>query len=114
MATRFVSDAIHQFQFRKGEFLEKIIENLQCCKCGAIPTPNQKNRYNCFDNSHTLCESCKANCKCGSPVGKRPNPIFRKMLEELPGPWFCPHYKTGCREKFVRAEWIDGHAQING
>ena len=44
------------------------------------------------------------------------------MLEELPGPWFCPHYKTGCREKFVRAEWIDGHddhqsiqlAQING
>ena len=102
MATRFSP---------KRESLEEIIENLQCYNCKAIPGPNrdERNRYNCVNNSHTLCETCKAKCNCGSLVGKCPNPTIHQILEKLPVPWFCPHYKTGCREKFLKAEDIDGH-----
>merc|ERR1712176_1482599 len=95
----------------KRESLESIIESLACYKCDAMPGPNGdgRNRYSCVDNSHSLCESCKTKCKCGSSVGKCPNPIFQKMLAELPVPWFCQHYQTGCRENFLRPEWIDDH-----
>ena len=85
---------------------EKIVESLQCYECKAIPGPNeeQRNRYYCVDNTHTLCESCKTKCICGSSVGKCPNPSVHQMLKGLP--WFCQHYKTGCRNFFVKAEDI--------
>ena len=96
--------------YPKQESLEKIIENAICYNCAAIPGPNgnDRKRYNCVDYSNTLCETCKAKCKCGSSVGKCPNPIFHQVLEELPVPWFCPHYKNGCREK-LPVEGIDEH-----
>ena len=102
MATRFNP---------KDEHLGKFIETFKCYKCNAIPGPNEdeRNRYNCVENSHTLCETCKKKCKCGSSVGKRPNPMVHQILAELPVPWFCPNYKTGCREKFLKAEDIDEH-----
>ena len=93
------------------ESLEKIIENLKCYKCNAIPGPNgdKRNRYNCVNNSHTLCETCKAKCKCGSSVVKCPSPLVHQILEELPVPWFCSHYKNGCRENFLKIDGIDDH-----
>merc|ERR1712218_715902 len=98
-------------RFNLKESLEKIIENLQCYKCKAVPGPNgdERNRYICVKKSHTLCETCKAKCKCGSSVVKRPIPLVHQILEEMSVPWFCPHYKNGCREKFLKTEDIDGH-----
>ena len=93
----------------KTESLEKIIESLQCYECKAVPGPNgeHRNRFRCVDNLHPLCETCKTKCKCGSLVGICPCPTIHQILEELP--WFCPHYKTGCRETYVKAEDIDEH-----
>ena len=96
----------------KTESLEKIIESLQCYECKAVPGPNgeQRNRFRCVDNLHPLCETCKTKCKCGSLVGICPCPTIHQILGELP--WFCPYYKTGCRETYVKAEDIDEHKKI--
>ena len=84
----------------KCEELLKLIPELQCHKCKNVPGPNvklkQKNRYSCFDSSHTLCEKHKTKCPCGSLVGKSPSPVIAKLLQNLP--WMCKNYKMGCRE----------------
>jgi len=89
--------------------LENTIESLQCYKCKAVPglTTEKQNRYSCVDESHQLCEKCKSACKCGSAVGKRPNPTTKHILKDLPA--FCPHYRYGCREVFVQADDLDYH-----
>ena len=82
---------------RQQELL-RFISDLQCHKCKDVPGPNEngKNRYSCFDSSHTLCEKDKLKCPCGSLVGKNPSPIIAKLLKDLP--WMCQNYKRGCHE----------------
>ena len=93
----------------KRESLENIVESLQCYKCKAVPGPTeeQKNRYSCLDNSHELCEDCKAACECGSVVGQFPNSTIKQILKDLP--MYCPHYKGGCRQIFEKNEDLEGH-----
>ena len=93
----------------KRELLKNIVESLQCYKCKAVPGPTeeQKNRYSCLDNSHELCEDCKAVCECGSVVGKFPNSTIKQMLKDLP--MYCRHYKNGCRQIFEKDEDLEGH-----
>ena len=67
----------------------------------------QRNRYNCNEKSHPLCEKCKDLCKCGSVVTKCPSPVVHQILKDLP--MFCPHYKKGSREVFARAENLEEH-----
>ena len=98
MASRFDS---------KRELLKNIVENLQCFKCKAVPGPTekQKNRYSCLENSHELCEDCKAACECGSVVGQFPSSTIEQILKDLP--MYCPHYKSGCRQIFEKDEELD-------
>ena len=93
----------------KCELLESLIESLQCYSCGAVPGPSeeQRNRYNCIDYSHQLCEDCRERCMCGSPVVENPNPMTQKLLKNLP--MYCKHYISGCREMFAQAEDLDYH-----
>ena len=97
----------------KTEFLENIIESLQCFKCKDVPgfDEKQKNRYNCIDNSHQVCEKCKdlGKCACGSLFSNNPNPIARQILKDMLV--YCPHYKRGCRETFARSEDLNYHQQ---
>ena len=62
----------------KCEELLGLIPELLCHECKDVPGPNgnQKNRYSCFDASHTLCEEHKKKCPCGSKVGKSPSPVM--------------------------------------
>ena len=100
MASRFDS---------KRELLKNIVESLQCYKCKAVPGPTeeQKNRYSCLDNSHELCEDCKAACECGSVVGQFPSSTIKQILKDLP--MCCQHYKDGCRQIFEKDEDLEGH-----
>ena len=95
----------------KTEFLENIIESLQCFKCKDVPgfDEKQKNRYNCIDNSHQVCEKCKdlGKCACGSLFSNNPNPIARQILKDMLV--YCPHYKRGCRETFAQFEDLNYH-----
>ena len=77
----------------KCGLLQNIIEKLQCFRCEDVPGPNgaDMNRYNCFSHSHSLCEKCKNDCPCNSPVGKNPQPILQQLIKDLP--WYCPNYK---------------------
>ena len=96
---------------KREELLLGLIPNLQCHECKDVPGPNgnQKNRYSCFDESHTLCEEHKHECPCGSKVGKTPSPVIAKFLQNLP--WMCQNYKTGCRESKVNVEDLEHHQQ---
>ena len=93
----------------KHEELLRFISDLQCHKCKNVPGPNgkQKNRYSCFDSSHTLCEEHKTECLCGSKVGKSPSPIIANLLQNLP--WMCQNYKTGCRESKMNVDDLEYH-----
>ena len=84
--------------WQRRQDLLRFIPDLLCYKCLDVPGPdeNGKNRYSCFDSSHTLCEKDKLKCPCGSSVVKNPSPITAKLLEGLP--WMCQNYKRGCRE----------------
>ena len=95
--------------FSKHEELLRLIPVLQCQKCKNVPGPNgkQKNRYSCFDSSHTLCEKHKTNCPCGSMAGKSPSPVIANLLQNLP--WMCQNYKTGCRESRMNEEGLQHH-----
>ena len=95
----------------KRKSVEAVIESLQCFKCKDVPgfKEEQKNRYNCVNESHQLCEKCKEKCDCGSLVAKRPNPIVLKMLKDLLV--YCQNYKTGCREIFAKAEDLEDHQE---
>ena len=97
-----------RFQIKR-ESLENVIESLQCYNCKSTPGlgEGEKDRFSCFNESHQLCKDCKNRCKCGSEVGKNPNPILRKMLED--SPMYCPHYKTGCRQVFSKSENLEDH-----
>ena len=66
----------------KSQQLLKHIQDLQCHKCQDVPAPNddKKNRYSCINESHVLCENHKAECPCGSLVGKKP--VFPKIFED--------------------------------
>ena len=96
---------------KNESLLENTIESLQCSKCKAVPgfTNEQQNRYSCLYESHQLCEKCKSVCKCGSVVGKRPNPALKQILKNLPV--YCPHYNNGCREIFNQAELLNDHQE---
>ena len=93
----------------KCEELLGLIPELQCHECKDVPGPNgnQKNRYSCFDASHTLCEEHKKKCPCGSKVGKSPSPVIAKLLQNLP--WMCQNYKTGCLEAKMNIQDLDHH-----
>ena len=54
----------------KCDELLKLLPDMQCRKCKNIPGPDgdQRNRYQCFNESHALCEEHKAECPCGSKV----------------------------------------------
>ena len=54
----------------KCDELLKYLPDLQCRKCKNVPGPEgeQRNRYYCINESHTLCEDHKAECPCGSKV----------------------------------------------
>ena len=57
----------YQFQ-NKCDNLLKLLPNIQCHNCKAVPGPRaaDRNRYVCR-NSHHLCEECKyEKCPCGS------------------------------------------------
>ena len=97
-----------RFQIKR-ESLENVIETLQCYNCKSVPGlgEGEKDRFSCFNESHQLCKDCKNRCKCGSEVGKNPNPILRKMLED--SPMYCPRYKTGCRQVFLKTENLEDH-----
>ena len=97
-----------RFQIKR-ESLENVIESLQCYNCKSTPGlgEGEKDRFSCFNESHQLCKDCKNQCKCGSEVGKNPNPIIQKVLEDLP--MYCPHYKTGCRQVFSKSENLEDH-----
>ena len=97
-----------RFQIKR-ESLENLIETLQCYNCKSVPGlgEGEKDRFSCFNESHQLCKDCKNRCKCGSEVGKNPNPILRKMLED--SPMYCPHYKTGCRQVFSKSKNLEDH-----
>ena len=66
----------------KHEELLGLISELQCHECKKVPGPTQKDRYSCTDAAHTLCEEHKANCPCGSLVGKIPSPFIAKFLQD--------------------------------
>ena len=91
----------------KSQQLLKHIQDLQCHKCQDVPAPNddKKNRYSCINESHVLCENHKAECPCGSLVGKKP--VFPKIFEDLP--WMCQNYKHGCREIKSDVEELEYH-----
>ena len=100
----------------KRKMLESVIETLQCYNCQAVPgfKEEQRNRYNCNENSHQLCEKCAISvvgryyfCMCGSAVSRSPNPVVHQILKGLPV--FCPHYKRGSREVFGKAENLEEH-----
>ena len=93
----------------KREELLGLIPELLCHECKDVPGPNgnQKNRYSCFDASHTLCEEHKKKCPCGSKVGKSPSPVIANLLQNLP--WMCQNYKTGCREAKLNVEDLEHH-----
>ena len=65
-----------EFQSKCNQLLE-LPPEMQCHKCKVAPGPNvdERNRYKCTNvcESHTLCEAHKAECPCGSVVGKRPS-----------------------------------------
>ena len=96
---------------KNESLLENIIETMQCFNCEAVPglANELQNRYSCVDKSHQLCESCKVSCKCGSLVGKYPNPTVKQILKDLPS--YCQHYNNGCRQIFLQAqaESMDDH-----
>ena len=93
----------------KCGLLQSIIEKLQCFRCEDVPGPNgvDMNRYNCFSHSHSLCEKCKNDCPCNSPVGENPQPILQQLVKDLP--WYCPNYKKGCRSIFDDAKMLEDH-----
>ena len=93
----------------KCEELLGLISELQCHECKDVPGPNgnQKNRYSCFDASHTLCEEHKKKCPCGSKVGKRPSPVIAKLLQNLP--WMCQNFKNGCLDSKMNIQDLDHH-----
>ena len=82
----------------KKEMLLKLLPELTCYQCQAVPSPSVANRdrFKCYDNSHTLCSNCNERCLCGSNVGKSPCKVTAKILETLP--WHCPYNKSGCKE----------------
>ena len=67
----------------KCDLLQNYIEKLQCFRCKDVPGPNgvEMNRYVCFYQSHSLCENCKDECPCASPVGKDPQPILLQLIK---------------------------------
>ena len=89
--------------------LLKVLTELQCFKCKDVPGPrqDQKSRYICFNESHNLCEKDKAQCPCGSNVGKNPSPLIAKLLQDLP--WMCNNFKSGCHEIKEKAEELRNH-----
>jgi len=93
----------------KCDQLLKLLPHLQCHKCKDVPGPNdnQRNRYYCIDQSHTLCEEHKAECPCESKVGKVPSPIIAELLKTLP--WMCKNYAKGCREIKINADDLEHH-----
>ena len=49
----------------------------------------------------------KAQCPCGSNVGKNPSPLAAKLLKDLP--WMCNNFKSGCREIKEKIEELEKH-----
>ena len=91
----------------KREELLGLISELQCHECKKVPGPTQKDRYSCTDAAHTLCEEHKANCPCGSLVGKIPSPFIAKFLQDKP--WMCQNYKNGCLESKMDLVDLEHH-----
>ena len=95
----------------KCDQLLKLLPEMQCHKCKAVPGPNvdERNRYKCTNvyESHTLCEEHKDKCPCGSMVGKCPSPMISKLLGGLP--WICKNYRYGCREIKIAVEDLEYH-----
>ena len=60
-----------------------------------------------MNESHYLCEKDKAQCPCGSNVGKSPSPLVAKLLQDLP--WMCNNFKSGCREIKEKTEELEKH-----
>ena len=89
--------------------LEELIPTLQCFKCKAVPGPEEgkKDRFNCFNESHVLCNACKSKCSCGSEVCKKPSQAIEKMVDQIP--WICQNYKNGCRESRQQIEELKIH-----
>ena len=90
--------------------LLKILPELQCFKCKDVPSQDQNNRYICVNKSHNLCEKDKAQCPCGSNVGKSPSPLIAKLLQDLP--WMCNNFKSGCREIKEKTEELKKHQKV--
>lgn len=93
----------------KRKMVEEYIPLLQCYDCKDVPGPSKekRNRYNCVNESHVLCEKCKDRCPCGSEVGKKPLPIVAKNLEQLP--WMCCYFENGCRQSTFQEEELESH-----
>ena len=95
----------------KCEALLKIIPDLQCHVCRAVPGPrnNQKHRYFCsnISESHALCHRHADLCPCGFPVGGEPSPLVANLLQNFP--WMCQNYTNGCREILEAVEDLEHH-----
>ena len=99
--------------------LRKVIKEIQCCACGAVPGFHEasQNRYLCNTKSHVYCIKCQdvlledaeefsRECKyqtdnCDGEIMKIPSPIVKTLLKDMP--CFCPNFRHGCREIFAEA-----------
>ena len=97
-----------EFETKSKELL-KILPDLQCHECKDVPGPSgaKKNRYNCVNECHVLCEKHKAKCACGSLVTKRPSHVIAKILQDLP--MMCQNYENGCREMNMDVVQLELH-----
>ena len=98
-----------KFSSEMEEFVEEFIPVLQCFSCKAVPGPEEakRKRYNCFNESHALCENCKFRCPCGSQVCRKPSKLAEKVLNKYP--WMCCHFNEGCRESRTQADELEIH-----
>lgn len=72
---------------------------IQCYSCYGVPGPTNNLRFKCLKNFHPLCQNCKwSRCPCRSEVGPNYCRITQMLLDNIP--WYCCHYKYGCREMF--------------
>ena len=98
-----------EFQFQ-CKVLLKLLPLLECHNCKSVPGPNRdQKRYSCFNYSHSLCEEHKAECPCGSLVGKNPSPFIATILQDMP--WICQYSPNGCREIKMDVEELADHQQ---
>ena len=98
-----------KFSSEMEEFVEEFIPVLQCFSCKAVPGPEEakRKRYNCFNESHALCENCKFRCPCGSQVCRKPSKLAEKVLNKYP--WMCCNFNEGCRESRSQVEMLEIH-----